>query len=490
LNPSGNPMTNKPRQIEWLVLCLLIVFLAVGCAHEVRQIPQKEEAPPAPAPSALSPQVSPPAPSPGLRVEGLDQRIIRVQALLESDQLSFEDRLLAQDLLKAYQTMERVSSASPTDEQTRDLIELLASNLIQMDEHYFKKRPPPEEEARLQAIALFAGKRKSIMDSYLAGDYQSVIEGCIDLEKVLGPDSLTPEIGLVFAISLGKRGMIEEALRVGTKISDDLERKPGFIQLRAKMIEWQLALGDRKSAIESYEKLLDNMHEREAVLKVVELNLSGQGPPKALSEKKEEPPPPVDLAKEPTSVQEVLRQVDALVQKSDFETAKLLLLRLRIRLQEGPDAELVDQAMKSVELAEENSRKEQKTEAAKNEEALEVAANLIEQERYEEAIAELENLKQGAEMSPEAKQLQDLAVEKIINRERNKAAKLFLMARNTTDPAKKEELLNSSYNILKALVDKYPSSPLYQKINDNIKRIEDELSKLKTSSPPSPGGRG
>ena len=479
MSPSGDPMKNKPRQIEWPVLCLLIILLGAGCAHEVRQVPPKEEAPSAPPPPALSPQVSPPALSPGLRVEGLDQRISRVQDLLESDQLSSEDRLLAQDLLRAYQTLERVSSASPTDEQTRDLIELLASNLIQMDEHYFKEKPPPEEAARLETVALFAGKRKSIMDSYLAGDYQSVIEGCIDLQKVLGPDSLTPEIGLVFALSLGKRGMIQEALRVGTKISDDLERKPGFMQLRAKMIEWQLALGDRKSAIESYEKLLDNMHEREAVLKVVELNLSGQGPQKAISEKKEEPPPPVDLSKEPESVQEVLRQVDALVQRNDFETAKLLLLRLRIRLQDGPDAELVDQAMKSVELAEENSRKQEKTETAKNEEALELASNLIEQERYEEAIAELENFKPGAELSPEAKQLQDLAVEKIINRERNKAAKLFLMARNTTDPAKKEELLLSSYNILKALVDKYPSSPLYQKINDNLKRIEDELSKVK-----------
>ena len=422
-------------------------------------------------------------------MEGLDQRISRVQSLLESDQLGFEDRLLAQDLLKAYQTLERLSSVSPADEETRDLIELLAANLMRMDEQYFR-RPPPEESARLQAVALFAGKRKAIMDSYLAGDYQGVIENCIDLEKVLGPDALTPEIGLVFAISLGRRGMIQEALRVGTKISDDLERKPGFIQLRAKMIEWQLALGDRRSAIESYEKLLDNMHEREAVLKVAEQNLAGHAPQKALTERKEEPPPPVDLTKEPASVQEVLRQVDVLVQRNDFETARLLLLRLRLRLQDGPDAELVDQAMKSVELAEENSRKQQKAETVKNEEALELAANLIDQERYEEAIAELENFSQGAELSPEAKQLQDLAVEKIINRERNKAAKLFLMARNTTDPAKKEELLVSSYNILKALVEKYPASPLYQKINENMKKIEEEMSKLKIPVPPSPGARG
>jgi hypothetical protein len=32
---------------------------------------------------------------------------------------------------------------------------------------------------------------------------------------------------------------------------------------------------------------------------------------------------------------------------------------------------------------------------------------------------------------------------------------------------------------LKALVEKYPSTPLYEKINDNMRTIQNELSKLK-----------
>jgi hypothetical protein len=479
LNPSGDPMTNKPRRIERMALCLTFLFFAIGCAHDVRQIPRQEEAP-------AFPTQARPAPTPELRLEGLDQRIDRLQALLESDRLGAEDRLLAQDLLGAYRAVERASSEGSTGEETRDLVELLVPSLIKLEERYFK-RPPSEEADRLQSAALLARKRKSIMDSFLAGDYQGVIDGCIQLERFFGPDSLTAETGLAFAVSLGKRGMIQEALRVGTRISDDLERKPGFIQLRAKMVEWQLALGDRKSAIQSYEKLLDNMHEQEGILRTAEQTLAGKGPQKTLTEKMKEPAPVIDLAKEPASVQEVLRQVDALVRKNDFDTAKLLLLRLRIRVQDGPDAELADQAMKSVELAEENSKERQNTELFQKEEALQLAANLIEQERYEEAIIEIESLGQGKEPSPEAIQLQDLAVEKIVNRERDKAAKLFLMARNATDPVKKEEFLVSSYNILKALVEKYPSTSLSQKINENMKKIEEELSKLKTTSLPSPG---
>jgi hypothetical protein len=462
-------MENNQKQTKWVVLSLAIIVFASGCAHEARHTPAKEEVP-------VVPSQGPPERTLEPSVEGLDQRMLHLQGLLESDQLSPEDRALAQDLLNVYKAVEKASLSSPTPEETRKLIMLLESNLVQVEERYFKK-PSGEEVGKLKAIALLSEKRKTIMDSYLSGDYQGVIDGCVELERDFGSDSLTPEIGLVFALSLGKRDMIQEALRVGTKISGDLERKPGFIQLRAKMIEWQLALGDRKGAIESFEKLVDNMHEREAILKVAERNLSSEGTQKALSEKKEEPAAPVDLAKEPDSVQQVLQQVDALVQKNDFETAKLLLLRLRIRLQDSADSELIDQAMKSVELAEENSRKQGKTETSKKEEALELAANLIEQERYEEAIAELQSV--GEELSPEAKQLAELAVEKIVNRERNKAAKLFLMARNTTDSAKKEELLLSSYNILKTLVEKYSSSPLYQKINDNMKIIEDELAKLK-----------
>ena len=266
--------------------------------------------------------------------------------------------------------------------------------------------------------------------------------------------------------------MVQEALRVGTRISDELERMPGVVELRARMVEWQLALGDKKGAVQGYEKLVDDVNETEAFLKGAERQISGHGLQKA-------PPPSPDLTQEPASVQEVLDQVDALVEKKDFDAAKLLLLRLAIRLQGGAEADRVDQAMKAVELAEEKAWEQERSDAFQKRETLELAASLIEQEKYEEAIAKIDSVAWASELGPEAKQLQNLAVEKIVNRQRNEAAKLFLMARNTQDPVKKEGLLVSSYNILKNLVDQYPSSPMYQTINDNMKRIEEELAKVR-----------
>ena len=122
-------MTNKARQIEWTAFCLAIFLLAAGCAHEVRQVPPREEAAPAPPAPATSPLA--------LQAEGFDQRMSRLQALLDGDMLNAEDRLLAQNLLAAYQAVERASS--PTQEETRNLIELLVSNLTQLDERYFSK---------------------------------------------------------------------------------------------------------------------------------------------------------------------------------------------------------------------------------------------------------------------------------------------------------------------------------------------------------------
>jgi hypothetical protein len=458
-------MITKPKPIKWITLCLAILFLAPGCAHEMRGYPIREE-PPA---QLLK------------RPEGLEQRIERIQALLESDQLGTEDRLLAQDLLKTYQSFDNASLRPLDEEELRGFIQLLFSSLAQMEDHSFKS-PSPTEAEGFGGMALFSDKREKIVGNYLSGDYQGVIDGAADIENTFGADSLTPEIGLLLALSLARKGMVQEALRVGSQISDDLERAPGVIELRARMVEWQLALGDRQGAVRSYEKLVDNMQETEAFIKGAERNISGQGLQQALIEKREEPALSIDFSREPASLQEALNRVDALVRNNDFASAKLLLLRLSIRLQAGPEADLVEQAMKSVELAEERSWDQESSDAFQRREALELAANLIEQEKYEEAVVQIDSRSWGKELGTEAKQLQDLAVEKIVNRERDQAARLFFMARNTQDPARKESFLIDSRNILKALLEKYPSTPLSKRINDNIKRVEEELSKVKGSS--------
>ncbi len=92
-------------------------------------------------------------------------------------------------------------------------------------------------------------------------------------------------------------------------------------------------------------------------------------------------------------------------------------------------------------------------------------------------LSSLDTLSEREE-SHEIKELREQAVESLINRERNRAAKLFLTARRTHDLEKKEEYLRSSYNILKELIEKYPSSPLISKVKSHLEKVEEELEKL------------
>ena len=78
------------------------------------------------------------------------------------------------------------------------------------------------------------------------------------------------------------------------------------------------------------------------------------------------------------------------------------------------------------------------------------------------------------------KKIKDLAIDRLINRERNRAAKIFLMAKKAEDPEKRKELLLSSYDILIILIERYPSSSLINKLNDHLQKVRDELDRLNT----------
>ena len=142
------------------------------------------------------------------------------------------------------------------------------------------------------------------------------------------------------------------------------------------------------------------------------------------------------------------------------------------------ELEIIDQALKTVDLAEERYLQEKSARLSYEKETLKLARKLIEEENFEEALTKLETLSDAQKMTPEMKELKRVATEKLIKRERNKAAKYFLMARKTPDTAKKEELLLSSYDILKILIKQYPSSPMIEKLNDNLRTVREELTKL------------
>ena len=424
-------------------------------------------------------------------VEALDRRILNLNRVLETKDLSADDRELALDLLTAYRGLKTTSQTGSLSQNYSPMINLLLKNLEQMESRYFAKL---FEAPRLssEGVRQLATKRKKILEAYSAGENQAVIDRILDLEKTFGPDSLTPDLYLLLALSLGKKGTFTTALSVGQDAASQLEGKPDLLQLRAQMIDWQLALGNDKEAKEIYDRLQSKLSERETLVKAMEQKVASEASrvsaPDAAPSREA-----LTNADVERDLKEALAKADESVRKGDFGRAKFILFQQRIRLEEGAEAELIDRALKKVEAEEEKARQQEKTgiaakgpssadvqkelrHEAETQDGLKVALNLIRSEKYEEALKKLDELPPA---DLEVRELKNSTVEKIINRERDKAAKLFLTARNTKNPAKKEELLNSSYNTLKTVADKYPSSPLIPKVYDHMLQVTKELAKLK-----------
>jgi tetratricopeptide (TPR) repeat protein len=276
-------------------------------------------------------------------------------------------------------------------------------------------------------------------------------------------------------MSLAKRNRVNEAIDVGEEIVEALEGRPDLIHLRASIIEWQLDKGNREKALKLFEKLIEDFDETKAVFDSTNEVISNRDKDfrgmewvafKELSSKER------DI---PVTVQKLLDEVDTLVKKGALDQAKLLLLKWRLRSEKSSEIEIIERALKSVTLEEQRQRDGISQEKG----AIERITKLIEQENYKEAIKGLEEIDNNQDNSLEIKRLRDIAVEKLINSERNRAAQIYLMAKNTSDNKKKKGLLISSYNILKELIDTYPSSSLIDKLRNNLSKVEDDLKKLK-----------
>ncbi len=425
------------------------------------------------------PEVLRPPVMPAEIINDLDKRISVLEDILKNADTE-EKRKVCQGLLNDFRKIRASIQPDMTDKDYQKVIRILIQGMGRFDEAYFLKRGPSKEQLFSQAILDFNTRRRKIQDSYMSGDYKRVIAQCVELEAAFGPDSLTPDVGLLFAVSLAKNNMAEEALNIGMRIAQEMEGRPDLINLRADMIEWQLDMGNREKAMEIYEKLVDNLDEREAILKKARLAVNKKEGGIALPEIMQGT---AGEASEGTGqdkkarTEEILKEVDGLVEKGKFTEARLLLIRWRLRVEEGPELETIDQALKSVELAEERHNEK----LSHEKEGMEAANRLIEEENYEEAIKKLDSV-EGQDKNPEAKRIRDLAIENIINRDRYRAAQIFLMAKRSDDPKKKEELLLSSHKILEQLIDKYPDSSLIDKLKDNLKKVEEELEKLKTQS--------
>ena len=471
------------------VTYFLILFMipAFACLHA----PEKHPVVPTTGKAKSTPLIA---------SKAIEDKIRFFNKILEQNSLSEEDEKIARGLLNTYKKLKKLSSGSASHHQAaiQDLFICLGA----VDERYFGAVQKSKQDYSRQ-MTLFSIKRHDILDAYLSGNYKEVIDLCNELKKLFGPDAITPGIGILYAISLANNQMTEEAIAIGEKTASQVETGPDLVQLRAKIAESYLQQMNREKAMAVYEKLADTLDEQTIAVRALSNKI-------AESEKQKEAQPVPEVNQSPgtaeasealpedvtavqaeedqkatdgaeitvKSVDQILEEVGKFLEKNLFSQAREVLISYSGMDLSPHESEVLRQALNKVELAEENYLEEKISRISMKKDT-EQARRLLNEDRYEEAISKLETPESDQEENREVQELKQFAVDKLIDRERNKAAKIFLTAKETQDPVKKERYLMEAHNILDTLIVNYPSSPLNGKLKSNIKIVEDELGKLR-----------
>jgi tetratricopeptide (TPR) repeat protein len=241
-------------------------------------------------------------------------------------------------------------------------------------------------------------------------------------------------------------------------------------------VEWELRMGNSDNAIALYEKLVDKVNEKNKLLERAWKNISIYNEDKMRDSEITDVKTLLTKVEERLSKEEqgLLEVVNRLINEESFSEAKMLLFKWRMRADENFENEIIERALKIVDRAESGNLANGKNDYETT--AMNDAQRLIEEEKYDEAIYLLESVSfDSGSIKGRALEMKEMAVEKLINKEHHKAAETFLMAKKSSDPAEKQSLLESSFKILNNLVEKYPSSPLINKINSHIERVKNEL---------------
>ena len=456
--------------ITRLIIALFLSFVLLsGCLPKSSLIR---------APS--KPEVITPPPSP---VSVLNDDIAYLEKILLERELSDEDTEMAEDLLSTYTMVRDYFLGKGTYPNYDRLIQKLYETLTHLDHHYFLKR---EKRKTLypETITVLSGLQDIIRNNFFSGDYLSVVTDTMKLQDSFGPELIPLDIRLLFAMSLAKRGRLEEAAAAGETILLELEDRPdlAFILIHIKeAIREKFFSGD-------YQGVIDDTTELNAILgpgsipvdigfllavSLIEMDMKEEA--NILGSR---------LIREFETRHDLAFLQNLLIEwQLDLENREIVLQiyrELRGHMDEIMEEYRADDVTEGLlnDLFNQRIQREREARLVYEEEAQIWARELIEEERYEEAIQRINELGDDQDMTPEMKELKDIAIEGFINQERDRAGIYLLRARQTTDPVRKKELFLLSYDRLRRLAEQYPQSSLIETLNEDMQVVKAELAKL------------
>lgn len=387
--------------------------------------------------------------------EELSGKMLSLQRRLQENSISDEDRPGAEALLEIYKLLQGATAPSISESQYRRLIARIYLRLESV-ESAFQPAGAQGPSGETITLDLFSRKRDKILETYLSGNSRGVINQVLELKNRFGAGALTPGINLVFALSLANQGLFKEAIETGERTARELEKGPDLIILESRIARWHSRLGQEDAAMLRYEKVNDLMDDRTALVNHLKEELQ------ATSNQQEAKLIPLPR---------ILNMVEEKLRVRAFDQAEILLQQKRQDTALSPaETDTIDKALERVEKARQTSQ-------GREEEALKKIRGLVEKERYDEALALLEDLKSEGIQGNQVTDLHRSATEGFISHERKRAAALFLRARAAGSSLEKKEYLRQSHDILQRVLDKFPSSPSRDKILQNLEMVDRELSK-------------
>jgi hypothetical protein len=387
------------------------------------------------------------------------ERIDFLELVLESRNTSPKQKRIAERLLASYRTIESYSDNSTLPDSGK-IGPVLLNSLELLEREYFLSHPKEAQEPS-SSLELLEKKEHRILELYASKDFDAVIEQCLQFRSLFGRQALTPRIGLVFALSLGEKGRLREALRVGEGIAGYLEKKPDLIELQLAISRWNLKLGRDAAARQTYADMSTRLKRHNTRAEVLSAEIS-----------------PITTPVPDREITRTLERVDRLILEKSFARARDLLEAASSRAQQESSIRAIEAAYHALESAENEYLENKIAAIARKKEGLQSARKLLEQEKFEQAIKEIELLEADQAATAELMQLKRLAIERLINRERNRAAKLFLLAKKTRNHAEKINYLQSSLKVLKSIYNKYPASGLNHKVKSHIEQVSEELAEI------------
>jgi len=407
----------------------------------------------------------------------IDRQILRLNDAMAAGTLSREEAQVAELLLSDYMTLKSLCRGGVTDKKAADMLRRLVAVLGRVTDMYFTAGRDAGSPSSKNAVNQYILMTRTIANDFFAADYQGVISKCRYFEGIFGPGALPVDIRAMKAVSLGKAGRNDEALAVAGEAVREMEEMLDLVRLRAAMAQWRLKAGDRDGARRIYEKMIDDYEamasaceETKGALTTADKTVEKVSSSIMATGKETSG----DGIPESGSMAAALAEVEDMIAAHRYEDAKLLLVREKIRRGGSGEETTIDAAMERVEAAE-AAFQQRKEESTRDEDVLAAAAQLMEEERYGEAMETLSIIDDGSVVATEAHEIKRTAIEKLIHQERTEAARLFLEAKKTDDPAIRRKLLLTSRDILQTLIDRYPASPMVPTLTRNLATIKEEL---------------